>query len=192
MAALAEPEQEAAIAGITPFLEAERKAGRTRIIAGQTYLEQKRWELLKAEPDKPAGPVSYTPCSPEGRALLALYRIGRIEDLFYSTVQRKGTVWWKGEITPQIAALAEASPEAAWATLSHQQAGAWDALLRKIIPSARRRPLAAGDAAPWPWPPRVDGTLSPDEAASESDSAAPPPASEASGNHECASESGRG
>ena len=149
-----------ALAGIVPFLDNQKRLGRKHPPAGFTYLKQKRWTLL-AQPDaKPPPDKSVHPRdSAEAQALRALFITAKASAFFHTAVARGAVVAYPIEITPRIAAMAKAPREQDWPKLTRQQAGAWDALIREVLPKIPRKPIVEGDRAPWPWPPAVDGKL---------------------------------
>jgi hypothetical protein len=68
------------------------------------------------------------------------------------------TVYYPHEITPQLIALAEAPARREWVVLTGQQLPAWFGFAKKSLPNLRIK-LDHGARAPWPWPPRKDGTI---------------------------------
>lgn len=167
--ALTEAEEAEALAGIDPFLAELKRLKRQNVVAGWRYLEEKRWTLLEA-PDKAGRPSAaastvHPPDSPGAKAIKALHEIaGRIDAFFKIWRRPDGTVSFPLELTPRLLAFANVPDRTSWVALTHQQAGAWEALLRTVYPDARilRTHMREGSMAPWPWPPRVDGTLSPE------------------------------
>lgn len=159
---LSEAEETAALAGIAPFLENLKRLKRSNVPAGWRYLEEKRWQLLEAQ--KAAGaPASATFArdTAEARALIALHEIAGVAAGFRQIYVRADGVTCRTPMTPQLAALAQVPPQAEWVELTRQQAGAWESLLRDTVTIQTRRHLREGSSAPWAWPPRKDGTLSP-------------------------------
>lgn len=161
MEGLSAADQQAALDGIAPFLAELKRLRRSTVPAGQTYLEQRRWELLpKPERGGADVPTTFAPASREGRALATLHRIGRSDEFYFKAVCRQGVVCWSRAIDAQVLTLADAAPREQWVELSYQQAGAWEAFLQAQLKLKSRRRLREGDLAPWPWPPKRDGTLS--------------------------------
>jgi predicted transcriptional regulator len=159
--ALTLEEGEAALAGIAPFLENQKRLKKSHPPAGFNYLGQKRWTLLE-QPKEPTGPTAWPRDSVEAKALTVLHEIaGKGE--FFRMVHRRGdgTVSYPRAVTPRLAALAQAPQPPDWITLDRQQAGAWEGLLREAITVQSRHHLKEGDRAPWPWPPSVEGKLYP-------------------------------
>ena len=158
---LTETDREAALKGIGPFLENLKRLGRKNIPAGWKYLEEKRWALLeqKAALDTPQT-TKHDAGSSASRAIAVLYAIAG-KTSFLAAVMRSsdGAIWYSRAITPQLLALAQSPPEHEWATLDYRQAGAWEDLLNAFVTVETRNHLQQGSRAPWPWPPRKDGSL---------------------------------
>lgn len=161
--ALTQTEEAEALSGIGPFLENLKRLGRKNVPAGWNYLEQKRWTLLEqAKPDAVA-PMQFAGSSREGRAIAALFDLAGKIEFFYKAVYRGGIVYHRTEITPQLLALADVQPRAEWDhVLTRQQAGAWNSFINERLGGLSHARLSEGSRAPWPWPPRKDGTLSPE------------------------------
>lgn len=161
--ALGEAEQDAALAGIGPFLENLKRLGRKNVPAGWKYLEEKRWTLLEAAKADAQSPLRHLPRdSAEAKAVAAIYRLaGRGSAIFGHMRATDGGLWYRGEITPQLLALAKAPPEAEFVPLDYRQAGAWNGLIDAHVLIDARRHLREGDRAPWPWPPGNDGRIYP-------------------------------
>lgn len=158
--ALNEAEQTAALDGIAPFLENLRRLGRKNVPAGWKYLEEKRWTLLEAPPQKQAAATALARDSAEAAAVRVLHRLagcGAAVNGFMRTAD--GGIWYPREITPQLLALAQAGPEAAYVALDYRQAGSWNDLIDEFVAVQTRRRLHEGDRAPWPWPPGKDGKI---------------------------------
>lgn len=160
--ALAFDEGDAALTGIPAFLERLKRDKRDKIPAGFTYLEQKRWTLLEQPKAEDAHPTAYAKGSPEAKAIGTLFEIAGKTGFFHQVYFSGGNLHWKGEVTPQLLALAGVKPRSEWVTLNRNQAGAWEHFLREWMPEklARSR-LSEGACAPELWPPRKDGTWSP-------------------------------
>lgn len=162
---LTELEEAEALNGIEPFLALLKTFTRKAIPAGFTYLEEKRWTLLKSpEAAAAAAPSTrFAADSPEARALKVLHDLcGRSAAFEKIWRAADGTVNFSKPLTPRVIGLAQAPEPLFWVVLDRQQAGAWEALLRSMFDEGiSRTALREGSRAPWPWPPRVDGTLSP-------------------------------
>jgi hypothetical protein len=154
-------EAAAALDGIAPFLAKLKHDRRSHTPAAWKYLREKRWTLLA---DKSVGaaaaPGGYPRDSLEAKALAVLHDIAGISDFYRRIMLRGDQVYYRLPVTPRLVALAKAPPRDDWPELTHQQAGAWEALLREAVTVEVRKKLIAGARAPWSWPPRVDGTLS--------------------------------
>ena len=161
---LTEDEQQAALAGIGPFLDDLKRHHRKGVPAGWKYLEQKRWTLLvqpKAADQPNTGHHPLT--SPEGRAIVVLHDIAGLAQHLRDIRIRNGVVSYPKPVTPQLLGLATNDPPSPeeWPALTGQQAAAWEEkILREFVTIQTRRKLREGSRAPWPWPPRKDGTLS--------------------------------
>lgn len=157
-------EGDAALAGIVPFLDGLRRKGKKHNPASWNYLLQKRWTLLEAAnaASKPAL-TTFALDSPEARALATLHDIAGKIGFFHSVMRRPAGVTYGRPVTPQIAALAQSPHRTHWVQLDHRQAGAWEELLRETLTVQARAPLRDGSMAPWPWPPKKDGTIYTDD-----------------------------
>lgn len=161
--ALTAADEKACLAGIAPFLEQYRRDGRKHVPAGWRFIEQRRWELLEAQREAaPPVTLAHPPDSAEARAIVVLHDlVGRGSAL---KIWRKpdGSVSYHRAITPQLAAIGGAPEVASWVTLDRFQAAAWELLLGQFFDTGvMRQQLREGSRAPWAWPPRKDGTISP-------------------------------
>lgn len=110
--------------------------------------------------------VRLDPASAEGRAVIAACTLARASRPFLSG---DGKMNYRGEVTPQLLALASAPPRDDWLKVTdRQQLGAWGGFIAKYVTTSRA-PMENDDdgpylRVPWSWPPRVDGTLSDDQA----------------------------
>jgi hypothetical protein len=99
--------------------------------------------------------------SREWTAVATLHKIAGKENLIFGSKHAvDGGIWYRKPITPQLLALASAKPDREWVALTRQQAGAWNSLLAEHLEIEIWRRLTEGSRAPWPWPPRKDGTIS--------------------------------
>lgn len=155
---LSNEEGEAALDGIVPFLENQKKFHRKHTPAGFTYLEQRRWTLLEQLTAAPSAPHQFPANSPEGRAIATLFEIAGKSDFFHKAVQRAGTVYCRVEIEPQLLALASVKPRSEWKPLTREQAAAWDRFVHLRLGDLARSRIAEGALAPEPWHPNKDGT----------------------------------
>lgn len=109
--------------------------------------------------------VRVDPSTPEGRAVLTACTVARASRPFTSS---DGKMNYRGEITPQLLALADAPSRDDWLKISdRQQLGAWSGFIGKYVTTSRA-PMESDDdgpylRAPWRWPPRVDGSLCDDQ-----------------------------
>lgn len=155
--ALSFEEGEAALSQLPAFLDKLKRDRRSHVPAAWKYLKEKRFELL-ANATSVATPAGHPADSPEGRAIIALFQIACLDELMHKTVLRLGVVYHRIALTPRLMELAKLPSRDAWVQLSHQQAGAWDQLLREVFPHVTsRQRLRAGSLAPRPWPPLVGG-----------------------------------
>jgi len=167
---LTNDEGEAALAGIAPFLENQKRLGKKYPPAGFNYLGQKRWTLLEqAQTDAAAGGC-YPPESVEAKAIRVLHDlVGRGAAFWKIYRNRDGSVSaGRFAMTPQLRKLGEAPPVEQWVTLSAPgEAASWERMLGQFFdPGMHRQRLREGCRAPWNWAPSAKGTL---YAASEDD-----------------------
>jgi hypothetical protein len=116
------------------------------------------------DPEAPGAPPISTD-SEASKAIFALYAVNRMRPLVSN-----GRVIYPREITGQLLGFAKAPPPAEWLWIDdRQQIAAWSSFLATHITGGRpqlvtTRGLGAdahsGFLAPWPWPPRKDGTIS--------------------------------
>lgn len=131
-------------------------------ISAQTFLRDAAgWaQWLRYAPADGSAPAAVDANSREGRAIAVLYEIAGKGDFFRQVKCRGGKVYFANPITPQLLALADAPPRTEWVRLERiEQAMRWETLIGESLAMARQR-LSVGAAAPWPWPPRRDGSLS--------------------------------
>jgi predicted transcriptional regulator len=155
---LAEDEEGPALAGIGPFLDNLKRLKRDRVPAGWRYLEEKRWTLLE-QPAEVAKSGGYPRGSMEAKAVAVLHEIAGARDYFHKVVQRGDSVYYRLPVSPRLTALAQAPAVADWITLERNQAAAWETFVSEHLNLQTRQRLREGSRAPWPWPPRKDGTL---------------------------------
>lgn len=155
-------ERKAALAGIGPFLANLKSLGRKGVPAGSTYLEEKRWTLLEAKAAAAApAPMWHARDSAEAKAITAIFEVAGNADFLRLTRLNKadGSISFNLPVTPRLLALATAPERDRWATLTAQQAAAWEGFIGEFVKLAVRRRLGEGSVAPWPWPPRKDGSV---------------------------------
>jgi len=165
--ALSDEERESAIANIGAFLDHLKRFKRTTVPAGWKYLSEKRWLLLEQKPvggDSSGLRVAID--SDEGRALATMCRIAHVPLTDFGTRQ----YLLRKPMTPQALAFAKAPPESDWIFIAiedRNQCGAWNGVLADLLEGRPRSQLVwdrnpggrRGFMAPWPWPPRKDGTI---------------------------------
>jgi hypothetical protein len=157
--ALTLDEGEAALAGIAPFLENQKRLKKSHPPAGFNYLGQKRWTLLEQVARACEVPsIGYARDSVEGLALIKLHDACGVGEGFRKIYCRDGVTYRK-DMTGQVKAFAELTPREKWVPINHQQAGAWTSLCKDLSALPRTKVFYAGDMAPWPWPPSVDGKI---------------------------------
>jgi hypothetical protein len=147
-------------------------------LSAQTFLREaagwSQWLRYLPEGGGSAAASSGYPCaSVEGRAVAVLYDIVGAGDFFRTAVRKADRVYYRLPVTPRLAALAQAPAPTEWATLARNQAAAWETFVAEHLTLQVRQRLREGSRAPWPWPPRKDGTLTatgpPDALATEDD-----------------------
>lgn len=113
--------------------------------------------------------AAYAKDSAEAIAVKVLHDlVGRTSAFFQIFRRSDGTVTFTKPMTAQLTAMAEAplQTDECWVTLTRQQAGAWEGLLRSVFDEGLvRQRLHEGSRAPWPWPPSVEGKIYTSEAA---------------------------
>lgn len=135
-------------------------------MSAQTFLrEESGWDQwLPYAPDAdgvaPAIANNHPLGTPAGKAIVELHELAGCDEALRSYMIRNGAVSYRLPVNPRLLALADAGPKSDWVTLSRQQAAAWEGFLRETVTVAVRKHLKESDRAPWPWPPRKDGTLS--------------------------------
>lgn len=152
--------------GYGVHLRSQRKPP-ARLGAHLFLKERDAWEgFAKLAPDAAAAalPAGYDPASPEGRAITALYAVARSRP-----PESRGRIVYPREITPQLLAFGSdgISPRGLWIE-DRDQIGAWSKFIAQHVPGIRTTlwdtkgmglETRRGIYAPWPWPPKVDGTV---------------------------------
>jgi hypothetical protein len=169
--ALSLEEGQAALAGVVAFLDKLKADKRSTVPAGWKYLREKRWTLLavpkaatssgEAAPD--SGPFEIK--SDQARAIQAVYAIARTRPLVVN-----GRVIYPKPLSAQLLAFAQLPPQDEWIWIEdRQQTAAWSSFLAAHVAGGRPQLVTTrgtganvrnGFFAPWPWPPRKDGTIS--------------------------------
>lgn len=151
--------------GYFAWIAAQRKP--PTVVSAQTFLRDAvgwtQWLRYAPQADgaQPSVSATYARESREGVAISVLYEIAGKGDFLRQFMLRNNAINYPLPITPRLLALADAPPRSQWVTLDRQQAGAWDGLLSEAVHVQVRSHLREGSCAPWPWPPRKGGTLSP-------------------------------
>jgi hypothetical protein len=153
--ALSETDQIACVGKLAAYAE-HCRASREKPMKAHVFIQKRSWEGLGAVAARVAALDSlHDPRSPAGRSIAVLCRIGGVSPMR----SRDNRLIYRHPITPRLLALADAPPEREWRmpeTANHH--GAWCGLLDGCLPKMGKR---TDLLIPWPWPPRVDGTLSP-------------------------------
>ena len=149
------------------FVWISRQAKPPPTVSAQTFIRESsgwsQWLPYVGAVSSTSASLAYARDSVEAKALAVLHDIAGIGEAFRKIYRRSdGTVSYRLPITPRIAALAASPAISDWPALTHNQAAAWEGVLREAVTIQVRKHLKDGDHAPWPWPPRKDGTLSPD------------------------------
>jgi hypothetical protein len=118
-----------------------------------------------AEGGAPASTTSFAVDSAEGRAIKALFAFARA-----TLFENRGFVLYPLPITPQVLAFGNLPEQSSWHWIEERnQLGAWSTFLSSHIHRPRPELLTTrgsgdderrGMYAPWPWPPRKDGSIS--------------------------------
>jgi hypothetical protein len=156
-------------AAIPLFVKMQAQLGRKHPPNFHLWIRSRGFEEFpNAKLAEPGGaPVSgpYELGSETARAIQALYAVARARP-FVSN----GRVIYAKPITAQVLAFANAPPVSAWHWIEdRQQTAAWSSFLSAHIAGGRPQlvttrgigeKVRSGFLAPWPWPPRKDGTIS--------------------------------
>jgi helix-turn-helix protein len=176
---LAPDKQALCRAAIPHFLAMQRRLKRDHRPNFHVWIRHGGFEefptaVLDEGPSASQGSGSYAVDSVEGRALKALCSLAR-KSLF----ERNGRLLYPLPITARVLAFAEAPPQSAWHWVDDRaQLAAWSAFLSASIHGHRPEILTTrgtgaeqrrGFYAPWPWPPRKDGTISASPEAGENE-----------------------
>ena len=164
-------------AAIPHLISAFKKAGKTIFPAFHLWIRHAGFDefpaaKLASAPAATAGGLIDVE-SDAGRAVLAMYAIAKVRPF-----ESRGRIVYAAEVTPRILALACAGDRDAWPWIEDKpQIAAWAAFLDQHVKTARPALLSrrgtgedvqSGIYVPWPWPPRKDGTLSPETPSSDS------------------------
>ncbi|WP_439392355.1 hypothetical protein ACRQ5Q_22430 [Bradyrhizobium sp. PMVTL-01] len=142
-----------------------------------TWLRKGMFKNFRRGGPPPARPDSFALDSPEGRAIAALHQVARKQP-----PERNGRVTYRGEITPQILAMAKAGSRSTWRWRDmadcREQIGSWAGFIEATVPGPRGafiesrglgKDQRSGIYAPWPFPPSKDGTIYQDQPEGEAD-----------------------
>lgn len=162
---LSDDEGEAALDGIGPFLENQKRLGKKFPPAGFNYLGQRRWTLLENIPKTAEGPSNYPAGSDEARAIEIIHEIVGRQSAIRTIFRRAdGSInapsGWM--MTAQLHRIADAPGQEEWVILSVGGAASWERLFDRLFDrKIHRRRLRQGDRAPWPFAPGPDGRIYP-------------------------------
>lgn len=169
---LAPEKQRLCRAAIPLFVRMQERLGRTRPPNFHLWIRNAGFEEFPnatIEAGMAPAPTSVEANSREGRAIKALYAFART-----SLFENRGRVIYPLPITAQVLAFADAPDRSSWHWLEDRaQIAAWSTFLSVHIHRAHPDLLTTRGAgfearrglyAPWPWPPRKDGTISPEAA----------------------------
>lgn len=151
-------------AAIPHFNAALDKLDRTRVPNFHLWIRSAGFEEFPtATLEAPVSATSFEVGSREGRAIKALFAFART-----SLFENRGRVVYPLPMTAQVLAFADLPPQTVWQWIDdRQQIAAWSSFLSLHIHRARPDLVVTKSAdgtrgmmAPWPWPPRKDGTIS--------------------------------
>jgi|SRR5271166_1619365 len=157
--------------GYARFIRNRRESGKPRLVKDfHNWARNQQWRgfvTAGEEAEKIAERKTVAVDSPEGRAWGVLCRVAHV-----SLSEFRGHCVIPHELSPQLLALAEAPKR--WQFIAESevnQVGAWRALIARELADRARPELiddrswrgycptrTRGFLAPWPWPPRKDGS----------------------------------
>ena len=152
--------------GYTHFVTTERNEGRNRAVKdAHVWLRNQLWQgyLNRDKSDPQDALHRYKADSLEARAVNAIHALARVSPLRVSSTNEVAFI---GEMTPQLLAMGDAPVRSAWHWITaRKEIGAWAEFVATHVRKSRptfieKRGHEVGIFAPWPWPPRKDGTLS--------------------------------
>lgn len=151
------------------FNAMQDQLGRTRVPNFHLWIRSRGFEEFPTAASGAPAPgttTSFDVNTRESRAVKALYGFARAL-LFESG----GRVVYPLPLTAQVLAFADMPDRSAWRWIEdRQQIAAWSAFLTSAVHKARRELIETrgvgaeqrrGIYAPWSWPPRKDGAISP-------------------------------
>lgn len=153
-AGLSDADQAACVTA-APVYAARCRKRREKSKKAHLFIRERAWLGLMANAEARLGsPTQHPPETPAGRALLTLARIARCSPLMIGT-----NIVVTHEVTTQIVAIANAPPEQEWQRYKRGTGNfaAWRDLAGTIWPG--RGFSYDWIDAPWPWPPRKDGSI---------------------------------
>jgi len=165
---LSEEKQRLCRAAVPLFAQMLTKLGRTRVPNFHLWIRSRGFEEFPHaklhQPGEERSASAFETGSREGQALLVLHQVARVQP-FVS----RGSIFYPGEVTPQVLAFANAEPSSAWLWIEDvNQIAAWSSFIASRVRIARppmeiTRGLGEaqrrGIYAPWHYPPRKDGTI---------------------------------
>ena len=155
-------DQEQAIAGAGTYIRECQRAKRKPKDAHRFLRDRLFTEFANLSAERVGAAVAnyYPPDSAEAMAIKALHAIGRKTP----REMNNGDLIFTRLMTPQIAALQWAPPRGDWIWIEdEQQIGAWRGFVTGLVHNCpqltEQRNGKSGLLAPWPWPPKKDGSL---------------------------------
>jgi DNA-binding Lrp family transcriptional regulator len=162
----------------------ERKGRGRNVKNAHIWVANGLWQgyVTSGEKAVAAALITQAPVDSEtGKAWATAHRIAHV-----SPLESAGRYYIPRPLTPQELALAQAPAIEQWIFIEAEQAnqcGAWRSFLRDVLADRARPELVwdrnpggrRGFMAPWPWPPKRDGSLcqtAPPEVITEQDAAA--------------------
>lgn len=141
------------------------KRRREKSMKAHLFVRKRAWDGLLANPETAAAPSLFEPQSPAGHALLTLGRMARYSPFTVAD----GRLSYRGEISERLLAMADTPPEFTdndparpiWQTylVGSPNFAAWRGFINEVF-AGRALPRLSEVYAPWPWPPRKDGSVS--------------------------------
>lgn len=152
---LSEVDQQAAIAAGPRYGRQCEKLQR-RVRDAHRFLRDRVFDGFRE-----SDPVPIDRKSREGRAITALYELAGKGNLLIGIMRSEsGGIWYKKPITPQLLALGDIPQRNDPVALTAQQAAAWNHFIDEFLTVRHSVRLTEGSRAPYPWPPRKDGSIS--------------------------------
>lgn len=166
---LSADKQQLCRAAIPHFVKMQHHLGRKHPPNFHIWIRNAGFEEFPSatlEAAAPGSASSYDVAGREARAIKALYGLARVP-----VFEHRGRVVYPLPVTSQVLAFGDAPPRSAWCWIDERaQLAAWSAFLTGHVHVERRPSLLttrgegaearSGFFAPWPWPPRKDGSVS--------------------------------